>query len=255
MNQTIKRDTWFEKQKRRRKSPFFRLLRRSFGFRLLIASGISLAILGVVHRFEICHNQHFSEDCVSADLLDIISIGNVESFSIVTAALMYILESAKRKQQSNLEALEIINSNQSAGIVYSLARIEAIEMTNEVGVYLDHLNLQGANLEEIVIPYARLRQANLSKTTLLKADFRYSDLEGIDFSDADLTNANLTGANLINANLTGANLTQTNLTGANLTGANLTQTNLTEVNLTDANLTDVDLTVANLEKAILSTHS
>jgi uncharacterized protein YjbI with pentapeptide repeats len=240
MNQITHRETWFEKQKRRKKNPFFRLLNRSFGFRLLIASGISLAILGLVNRFEVCHSQDFTKNCSSAALLDVISVGNVESFSIVTAALMYILESSKRKQRANFEALEIINLYQSSGVVHSLARIEALEMLSETGVYLDHLDVQGANLDEIVMPYARLKEANLSKTTLLNADLRYTDLEKINLSYADLTNADLTGANLQNANLT---------------GANLTRTNLTEVNLTDANLTDVDLTVTNLDKAILSTHS
>jgi uncharacterized protein YjbI with pentapeptide repeats len=240
MNQTTHRETWFERQKRRKKNPFFRLLRRSFVFRLLIASGISFAILGLVNLFEVCHSQGFTKNCSSDALLSIISVGNVESFSIVTAALMYILESAKRKQRANLEALEIINLYQSSRVVHSLARIEALEMLSETGVYLDHLDVQGANLDEIVMPYARLKEANLSNTTLLNADLRYTDLEKTNLSYADLTNADLTGANLQNANLT---------------GANLTQTNLTEVNLTDANLTDVDLSVSHLDKAILSTHS
>ena len=94
--------TWFEKQKLRKKNPFFRLLNRSFSFRLLIASAISLGILGAVHRFEVCHAKNYSSDCLAANLGDIISVGNVESFSIVAAAWLYILESSKRKQQKNL---------------------------------------------------------------------------------------------------------------------------------------------------------
>jgi uncharacterized protein YjbI with pentapeptide repeats len=226
--------TWFEKQKIRKKNPFFRLLNRSFSFRLLIASAISLGILGAVHRFEVCHAKNYSSDCLAANLGDIISVGNVESFSIVAAAWLYILESSKRKQQKNLDALDSLSNQQAAGIVYSLARIEALETANETGVYLDNLNLQGANLEGIEIPYARLQKANLSNTILLTADLRYTDLKGANLSQADLTKAKLIGANL---------------TGANLNGANLTETDLT-----DANLTDVDLSLAHLENAILPTN-
>jgi hypothetical protein len=227
--------TWFEKQKLRKKNPFFRLLNRSFSFRLLIASAISLGILGAVHRFETCHTKNYSPDCLAANVGEIISVGNVESFSIVAAAWLYILEGSKRKQQKNLDALEIVNSQQAAGIVHSLSRIEALEMANETGVYLDHLDLQGANLEGIEIPYARLQKANLSNTILSTADLRYADLKGVDFSQADLTKAKLIGANL---------------TGANLTGANLTETDLT-----DANLTNVDLNLAHLENTILPTNT
>jgi uncharacterized protein YjbI with pentapeptide repeats len=226
--------TWFEKQKLRKKNPFFRLLNRSFSFRLLIASAISLGILGAVHRFEVCHAKNYTSDCLAANLGDIISVGNVESFSIVAAAWLYILEGSKRKQQKNLDALDSLSNQQAAGIVYSLARIEALEMVNETGVYLDNLNLQGANLEGIELSYARLQKANLSNTILLAADLRYADLKGANLSQADLTKAKLIGANLTEVNLSGANLTETDLT--------------------DANLTDVDLSLAHLENAILPTN-
>ncbi len=232
--------TWYEQQKRRKSNPFFRLLRRSFPFRLLLASGISLLILGIVQRFETCHSKNYSEDCLSADFASVISVGNVESFSIVTAALLYILEGSKRKQQSNREALEMINMAQASGIVYSLGRIEALEMASATGAYLDHLDLHGANLEQLTIPHTRLREVNLSNTVLLEADLRYTDLQGANLSQADLTRAKLKGANL---------------KGANLSGANLTQTDLTDADLTDANLTDVDLKVATVENAILSVNS
>ena len=224
MNQTTKRDTWFEKQKRRKKNPFFRLLRRSFGFRLLIASGISLAILGLVHRFETCHQSRFSQDCLTAKWGDVISIGNVESFSIVTAAWMYILESSKRKQKSNLEALEIIHNTE--GRPYAIVRIEALETACATGIYFDYLNLEDCHLEQLEIPYARLRHATLNRAVLTGADLRYADMQNVDLSDADLTGANLTGANLKGATLTGTNLTQANLTDANLEGVDLTPAHL-----------------------------
>ena len=234
--QSPRRKTWYEKQKERKKNPFFRLLNHSFSFRLLIASAISFGILATVHRYEKCHDQGFTAECIFNDFGAIISVGNVESFSIVTAAWLYILEGSKRKQQSNQEAFELVAANQASGVVYSLGRIQALETASETGIYFDHLNLQGANLEQIEIPYTRMRHVNLSNTVLLEADLSYTDLQGADFSQADLTRAKLTGANL---------------KGANLSGANLTQTNLKDVDLTETNLSNVDLSLAHLENTIL----
>ncbi len=216
--------TWFETQQRRKKNPFFRLLKRYFTFRLLIASLISLVILALVHRFETCHQARFSDNCLATKFGDVISIDNVESFSIVTAAWMYILESSKRKQKSNLEALEIISNTQ--GRPHAIARIEALEMAGATGIYLDYLNLEGCHLEQLEIPYARLRYTNLTRAALTEADLRYADMQNVDLSYADLTGANLTGANLTGANLTGTNLTQANLTGVNLNGVDLTSAHL-----------------------------
>ncbi len=52
-----------------------------------------------------------------------ISIGNVESLSIVTAAFPYILESRKRKRQDHREAMELVMACQQAGVVMSLDRV------------------------------------------------------------------------------------------------------------------------------------
>jgi hypothetical protein len=219
-----RRSTWFQTQQRRKKNPFFRLLKRSFTFRLLIASLISLAILGLVHRFEICHQSQFGQDCLTVKWGDVISIDNVEAFSIVTAAWMYILESSKRTQKSNLEALEIIQNTE--GRPYAMARIEALEMACSTGIYLDYLNLEDCHLEQLEIPYARLRHATLNRAVLTGADLRYADMENVNLSDADLTGANLIGANLKGATVTGTNLTQANLTDANLEGVDLAQAHL-----------------------------
>lgn len=237
---TRRKMTWYEKQKKRKSHPFYRLIQRSFTFRLILASFISLIILGLVNRFEVCHDSKFSSDCLSTNIAEIISIDNVESFSIVAAAWIYILESAKRKKQDNFEALERINTFQNSGIIYSLGRIEALEQVSNAGIYLDNYNLQGVNLEYIALPYGRLRNVNLSNTVLSNADLTYTDLQGVNLTNADLTKANLTGANL---------------TGANLTGANLTETNLTNADLTDVILTDVDLTLARLANTILPKNS
>lgn len=229
-----KQKTWYERYQSRKKQPFFRLLNRSFTFRLLLASGISLGFLGLVQRFEICNQQKFAPSCLTSNFLALISVGNVESFSIVTAAWMYILEISKRKQQQNLEALEIVNNTQ--GHIHSIARIEALEMLGEAGIHFDNLDLEGANLEQLAIPYVHLRHVNLTKAILINSELSYTDMQ-----DVNLTQANLTGAKLIGANLQKVNLQRANLTNADLSNADLT----------NANLTDVDLSVAYLENTRL----
>ncbi|MFM7383218.1 MAG: pentapeptide repeat-containing protein [Microcystaceae cyanobacterium] len=193
-----------------------------------------MGFLALVQRFEICNQQKFAPTCLTSNLLGLISVGNVESFSIVTAAWMYILEKSKRKQQQNLEALEIVNNTQ--GHIHSIARIEALEMLGEAGINFDHLDLEGANLEQLAIPHVHLHLVNLSKAILINSELSYTDMQ-----DVNLSQANLTGAKLIGANLQGVNLQGANLTNADLTNANLTQ----------ADLTDVDLSVAHLENTLL----
>ncbi|PZV17489.1 MAG: pentapeptide repeat-containing protein [Pseudanabaena sp.] len=216
-----RRITWYEKQKQRKASPFFRLIDRSFEFRLFVASIIAFLLLNAVHRFEVCGVGDYLTDCHLTDFWSVISVGNVEAFSIVTASLIYILESGRRKQHEHLADMETIMALQKAGAVNSIGRIRALENLSEAGLCLDGIDLHGINLEDLEVPYGRLRGVNLENAVLNGADFRY----------ADLTKANLRNANLAGTNLTGANLTDADLTGANLTNANLTDTDLTRTKL------------------------
>jgi hypothetical protein len=218
---TSKRITWYERQKLRKSSPFFRLLERSFGFRVLFASAIAFLLLAGVNRFENCYARKYSSNCLSTNFWKIISISNVESFSIVTAALVYLLESGKRKQQEHQEALELIMEAKEMGIVLGLARIKALETLSQDGLWQDGWDLGGINLEQLDVPHSRWRGANFSRTVLLRANFSQTDLTGANFTDADLTGANLGFADLTDADLTGANLTDANLAGANLTRTKL----------------------------------
>jgi hypothetical protein len=213
-----RRINWYEKQKKRKASPFFRLLDRSFRFRLLLAGLMSLAILGAVNRFETCRLRNHRSDCLGYEMWSIISVSNIESFSIVTAALLYILESKQRKQEKHGKAAERLTISQQIGAVNSLSRIEALETLSEDGLWLDGIDLQGANLEGLSVPYGRLRGANLSRTLLIGANLQETDLTGADLTGADLTGANLAGADLTGANLAGANLTDADLSGTILDG-------------------------------------
>jgi len=211
--------TWYDRQKRRRESPFFRLLDRSFGFRILVAAALSFALLALVNRFENCHAKAGQADCLTSNFLEIISIGSVESFSIVTAAIFYLLEAGQRKEKEHHEMLELLLAQRQAGAANTLGRLRALEMLSADGLWQDGFDLGGANLEGLRIPFSRWRGANFSGTVLRNADCHGADLAEADFSRADLSGANLRDADLRGANFTGADLSQTDLRGARVDGA------------------------------------
>jgi uncharacterized protein YjbI with pentapeptide repeats len=212
------RHTWLTRQQRRRTYPFFLLLDRSFGFRVLIAAIMAFALLSLVNRFDNCNGADPRENCLTSNFLDVISIGNVESFSIVTAGFVYILEAGRRKEREHHEQLTLLLAEQAAGVKYSLGRIRAIEDLNSDGIWQDDFDLQGTNLEGLRIPFSRWRGCNFANTVLRKANLQGSDLKGANFTEADLTGADLAGSNLSQANFTRAILTNADLSGANLSG-------------------------------------
>lgn len=213
------RITWYERQQQRRASPFFRLLDRSFGFRLLVAAAAAFALLAVVHRVEDCRGSEEASLCLTSNFWDIVSVGNIEAFSIVTASLIYIMEAGQRREKEHHAMFELLISQQQAGASMSLGRIRVLEDLAADGLWQDNFDLQGANLEGLRIPYSRWRGARFKGSVLRRADLREVDFFGSDFQDADLTGADLRGADLRDAVFTGANLSQANLCGARLDGA------------------------------------
>jgi hypothetical protein len=211
--------TWYARQKRRRESPFYRLLDRSFGFRVLVAAALSFALLAVVNRFENCHAKAGQIDCLTSNVLEIISIGTVESFSIVTAAIFYLLEAGQRKEKEHQEMFELLLAQRQAGASNTLGRLRALEMLSADGLWQDGFDLGGVDLEGLRIPFSRWRGANFSGTVLRNADCHGADLAEADFSRADLSGANFRGADLRGANFSGADLSQTDLRGARVDGA------------------------------------
>ncbi|MDJ0795724.1 MAG: pentapeptide repeat-containing protein [Calothrix sp. MO_167.B12] len=73
-----------------------------------------------------------------------------------------------------------------------------------------------------------------------------------DLSGADMSQLNLFGANLRNANLQSAILSESNLENADFTGANLESANLNSSNLKGASFTGANLKSASLENSDLS---
>ena len=149
---------------------FHQLLQRSFGFRLLLAAGAAVLLLAVVNRWENCRSNRFAAGCLVADAGGIVSVGNVESLSIVTAAFLFVLEAGKRRQQDNIEAMEVILTCQQAGAKMSFARNSALEMLTASGLWLDGLDLSHAQLDEVQAPHGHWREVNLHRASLRGAN-------------------------------------------------------------------------------------
>ncbi|WP_255109486.1 pentapeptide repeat-containing protein [Synechococcus sp. RedBA-s] len=194
---------------------------QSFGFRILIAATLFFVLLSAVNRFDNCQGAEAREDCLTSNYLDVISIGNVESFSIVTTAFVYILEAGRRKEREHQELMKLIISQREAGIQVSISRIRAIEDLASDGVWQDGVDLRDTNLEGVRIPFSRWRGANFANSVLRKANFQGTDLKGANFTEADLTGVDLTQAIFTRAILTNADLTAALLTGAVFQDADL----------------------------------
>lgn len=241
-----RRLSWEDVQRRRQGSRFHRLLEHSFRFRLLLAAAGAGLLLGGVNRWEHCRSHHFEPGCVLADPGGIVTVGNVESLSIVTAAFLFLLEGGKRRRREHLEAMEVILSCQQAGARLSHARNQALERLSESGLWLDGVDLSATNLDDLRVPYARWREVNLSHSSLRRALLADADLQHSDLSGADLSQANLQHADLRGANLQGSDLRDADLTGADLSGADLVGADLVGADLIGADLTGADLTGATL---------
>ena len=76
-------------------------------------------------------------------------------------------------------------------------------------VFLQKINLSGANLFEADLKCARLRDSDLTGANLTLADLTGTFLDGADLRYANLTAAKIEGADLFDANLIGADMTRT----------------------------------------------
>jgi hypothetical protein len=206
--------SWAEQQRQRRKKPLWRLLNRSFTLRILIAISAAGLLLGSVNRWEHCRQNGFKSGCFVADPGGIINISNIEALSIVSAAFLYLLESGQRRQRQHLQAMEVIQACHDSGARFSHARNEALETLSASGLWLDGLNLSGAELEEIQAPHARWRGVNLQGANLRNACLHDADLRESNLQEADLRGADLSHCDLREANLTGASLEGAFLDGA-----------------------------------------
>ena len=188
------REPWTERRRRRLRSPLLRKLDRSFRLRLLLALLAAIVALALVNRWEQCRDLKMARGCVWHDAGGVVNVDNLEALSIVTAAILFVLEGGKRRQREHVEAMELVYSCQEHRIRLSHARNEALEQLCEAGIELHGLDLSGADLSEIRLPAARLQGVKLVGTDLSRADLRGADLRGADLSGALLEGALLDGA-------------------------------------------------------------
>jgi len=218
---------WAQIQRERRQNWFYRLVDRSFAFRVSLAASSALLLLMVTNRWAHCRELGFGTGCLQRDAGGIISVGNLEALSVATAAFLYLLEGRQRRQQQNVDAFKLILTFQQSGAKLSFARNEALEQLSDAGLWLDGLDLSGANLDGLSADGGRWRGVNLRQASLRQAHFEDADLGGCDLREADLSQGNfrhadLRGADLSGAHLSGADLSHADLRGANLQGADLT---------------------------------
>lgn len=195
-----------KRQRRRRRSPIHRLLDHSFGLRLLLACLAALAALGSVNRFEQCRDQGFARGCVWQDAGGVVEIANLEAFSIMTAAFLYVLEGGIRRQREMLEAHNVIIACQQAGLRDAPARNDALERLSRAGLEFSGWDLSGLNLDQIEISGAVWPGVNLSHSSLQGSVLRKADLHQANLEMADLSGADLRGTDLSDTNLNGTNL-------------------------------------------------
>lgn len=150
-------------------------------------------------------------------------------------------------------------SESLAGINLSVDAIPEIienDSGNRPRVFLQGIELSGANLWDANLEGANLWDANLEGANLEDANLEGANLWDANLEGAGLKDANLKGANLGKANLEGAylgfvNLEGTNLWGANLEGAGLFRANLKGViSLTEGQLTQAKLCLTILPEGI-----
>jgi WD40 repeat protein/uncharacterized protein YjbI with pentapeptide repeats len=98
------------------------------------------------------------------------------------------------------------------------------------------VQLAGAQLGEIRLPFALLTGARLEGACLASADLSGADLGGADLRRVTLDRARLPSARLASADCTGAALCEANVSGADISGAKLDATDLTGAVLVEADL-------------------
>jgi uncharacterized protein YjbI with pentapeptide repeats len=145
------------------------------------------------------------------------------------------------------EQLQLDGANLSNLVLteYNLANAD-LPRTNFDGVLLRKADLYGAYLIG-----SSFRRANLDEARLEKADITNSYLVGTNMRSVRATRADFTDANLRSADFGKANLFRARFTNADLRRAFFCDAVLMGVSFNRADLTDADLTGARLDRTIL----
>jgi uncharacterized protein YjbI with pentapeptide repeats len=176
----------------------------------------------------------------------------VQNFSVVFAAWLFIFDTFERKKRAYREAWSLIDGARESET--SGARILALSELHEDKVSLKGLDAEGAdligvNLRGAFLEKANLRDALLQSSNLISANLQESELQGANLREAKLHRADLRMANLQRANLEKAELQNSKLAGTDFRLAILEEAQLQEAILSGADFRGADLWRANLNEA------
>lgn len=178
---------------------------------------------------------------------------DIESIAIVSAALVFLLESKERQKNDRkigqYEAWRVINSSQ--GQAGSGGRILALQDLNKEAVSLEGIAAPNADLSGIDLSYANLARADFTGATLKGANLKGANMTSVNLEGAILEDAILDLAILDNANISCANLSFSSLKEASLANATAINTNLSNARMEKASLYGAILFQANLRRANL----
>ncbi|MBW4594159.1 MAG: pentapeptide repeat-containing protein [Brasilonema angustatum HA4187-MV1] len=173
----------------------------------------------------------------------------VQNFSVLFAAWLFIFDTFERKKQAYREAWSLIDGARESET--SGARILALNELHEDKVSLRGLDAEGADMVGINLKGAFLENANLRGSLLQRCNLIGAKLQESELQDSQLQEAKLRRADLRMAYLQRANLEKAELQGAKLGGAVLRQAILAEAQLQEADLSGADFRGANLWRAEL----
>ena len=118
-------------------------------------------------------------------------------------------------------------------------------------IYLNGINLANCDLEYARLSYAHLVGAILNRAYLYRAILKGAQIDGANLCNADMTSADLSSAVLENAQLEEAKLIKANLQNAVLNNAKMNRAELLMANMEGAVLEDARLKEARMEYAHL----
>jgi hypothetical protein len=128
---------------------------------LLIGYGgillISVLSKSIKNNEVICQASEILQLCLIRHASEVIDLDNVEGFSILSAASLYILDSRERRYQTIHEAWQIIDAAAAARVPTSYARNKALQDLCKYQIPLEGLDVPGADLRRIDLSKADLR--------------------------------------------------------------------------------------------------
>ena len=148
---------------------------------------------------------------------------NLRSLKTVTTNEEKVVEASIIARALTLNVLRNLSPHRKSNILRFLYEMELIRCDNDKFVLgknyygekkivsLSNADFSGTNLNQVILPYIDLSDANLSGADLRRVSLYRANLSGADFSYANFQGAYLVEAMLIEANLTGANLAGANL--------------------------------------------